>query len=35
VCERIKTGNDNVFDLQVVDLQRREAANGSTTGNRQ
>ena len=20
VCERIKTGNDNVFDLQVVDL---------------
>ena len=28
VCERIKTGNDNVFDLQVVDLQRREPANG-------
>ena len=28
VCERIKTGNDNVFDLQVVDLQRREPAKG-------
>jgi D-3-phosphoglycerate dehydrogenase len=28
VCERIKTGNGNVFDLQVVDLQRREPANG-------
>jgi len=28
VCERIKSGNANVFDLQVVDLQRREAANG-------
>ena len=27
-CERIKTGNDNVFDLQVVDLQRRQPANG-------
>jgi D-3-phosphoglycerate dehydrogenase len=28
VCERIKTGNDNVFDLQIVDLQRREPAHG-------
>jgi D-3-phosphoglycerate dehydrogenase len=26
VCEQIKTGNDNVFDLQVVDLRGREAS---------